>query len=285
MSKNIAVYNPIACCGKGEKNAHRLDKILSGQAVTYYDITQIQNYEDFFRSVSSETSVIICGGDGTLNRFINATYNMNIPNDIYYFACGTGNDFLHDLGLESVGKPIKINQYIKDLPVVTVKGKQYRFLNNVGFGLEGYCCNVGDEMRAAHKKKINYTAIAIKGVLGGFHPVKANVTVDGASYDYEHVWIAPTLKGRFLGGGMMAAPSQNRSAESRTVSFMVYHCRQKLKALIVFPSIFKGEHIKHTEMVDIKAGHHIKVKFDRPSPLQIDGETILDVTEYEVNAE
>lgn len=35
-------------------------------------------------------------------------------------------------------------------------------------------------------------------------------------------------------------------------------------------------------MVDVIKGEHITVEFDRPTPLQIDGETFLDVTRYEV---
>ena len=58
----------------------------------------------------------------------------------------------------------------------------------------------------------------------------------------------------------------------------------KLKTLTVFPSIFKGEHVKHTEMVDVFSGHEISVEFDRPVALQIDGETILNVTEYTVSS-
>ena len=49
-----------------------------------------------------------------------------------------------------------------------------------------------------------------------------------------------------------------------------------------FPSIFKSGHIKHTDMVEILTGHEIKVEFDRPTPLKIDGETIPDVTSYTV---
>jgi len=33
-------------------------------------------------------------------------------------------------------------------------------------------------------------------------------------------------------------------------------------------------------MITVLTGHEITVEFDQPSPLQIDGETILDVTKY-----
>ena len=35
-------------------------------------------------------------------------------------------------------------------------------------------------------------------------------------------------------------------------------------------------------MVEILVGKQVKVEFDRPTALQIDGETVLDVTSYEV---
>lgn len=65
-------------------------------------------------------------------------------------------------------------------------------------------------------------------------------------------------------------------------SAMVMYGAGKLKTLAVFPSIFKGEHVRHGEMVEVLTGHNIRVEFDRPTPLQIDGETIPDVTSYEV---
>ena len=61
---------------------------------------------------------------------------------------------------------------------------------------------------------------------------------------------------------------------------MVFHGSGKLKTLMIFPSIFKGEHVKNTDHVTVLKGKEITVRFDRPTPLQIDGETILGVTEY-----
>ncbi len=37
-------------------------------------------------------------------------------------------------------------------------------------------------------------------------------------------------------------------------------------------------------MCDIRTGHEITVEFDRPTALQIDGETITNVTTYTVKA-
>ena len=85
-----------------------------------------------------------------------------------------------------------------------------------------------------------------------------------------------------LGGGMIAAPGQDRLNPERTVTVMVMHGRGKLGTLAAFPTIFKGEHVKKTAIVSTIVGKHVKVAFDRPTALQIDGETVLNVREYEV---
>ena len=52
---------------------------------------------------------------------------------------------------------------------------------------------------------------------------------------------------------------------------------------MIFPSIFKGEHVKKEKYVTVLKGKNITVKFDSPRALQIDGETVLDVEEYTAN--
>lgn len=278
------LFNPFAGNDRGEAEARKLDALMPQTALRYYDMTKICSYEEFFAAISAEDAVILAGGDGTINRFLNDTADIRISNDILYFAVGSGNDFLHDLGKEKGEPPFSIKEYLSDLPTVTVKGKRYRFLNGVGYGIDGYCCEVGDELRKTSDKPVSYTAIAIKGLLFHFKPANAVVTVDGKKYEFKKVWLAPTMHGRFYGGGMMIAPEQDRKNAERTVSVSLLYGSGKLKTLIVFPSIFKGEHIKHTEMCKVLTGHEITVKFDRPTALQIDGETILGVTEYSVSS-
>ena len=83
---------------------------------------------------------------------------------------------------------------------------------------------------------------------------------------------------------MMIAPSQDRLNSEKSLSVVLFYGASKLKTLMVFPSIFKGEHIKHTEMSNVFTGHDITVEFYRPTALQIDGETVTDVTSYTVHS-
>ncbi len=275
-----ALYNPFAGNQTCEEQSKKLREFYSPDELEFRSMADI-NYSKFFPSLNVDDKVIICGGDGTLNRFVNDTRDIAITNDILYYAAGSGNDFLRDLGKEKGTVPFKINQYIENLPSVTVNGRETLFINAVGFGIDGYCCEVGDEMRKkSNGKPVNYTSIAIKGLLYAFRPTDATVVIDGKEKRYKKVWIAPTMHGRFYGGGMIAAPDQRRDAPDGKFSVVIWHGSNKLKTLMVFPSIFKGEHVKHSECIDIVRADEVTVKFDKPCALQIDGETILNVTEY-----
>lgn len=272
------LYNPLAGNGKGEEDARLLEVILQ-EDLLFYDMTRITNYAAFLNGLEAEDYLIIAGGDGTLNRFVNDTEGLQINRQILYFPVGTGNDFAKDLSRDGSTAPRPINWYIKDLPTVEVKGRKYRFLNAVGFGLDGYCCQIGDALRE-EAQKVNYTAIAVKGLLWHYDARSARITVDGDTFACEKVWIAPTMFGRYYGGGMMAAPDQKRWDKEKHLSLVVFHGAGRLRTLCMFPGIFKGRHINRKKYVTVRTGKRITVEFDRPTPLQIDGETVLNVTSY-----
>ncbi len=277
--KYYVLYNPLAGNGTAEDSINHLPHDPSAEIVKC-DVTKIESYADFFSKVDAEDVVILCGGDGTLNKFINGTEGVTLPSDILYFPAGSGNDFLNDVEKTKEESPFSIKEYIKDLPQVTVKGKTYRFINNVGFGIDGYCCEVGDQKKAEATKKVDYTSIAINGLLFHYDPTNATVIVDGVEHHFKKVWLAPTMKGRYYGGGMMACPNQDRNAPDGELSVLLFHGSGRIKTLVIFPSIFKGKHVKHKNVVTILTGKTITVKFDGPRAVQIDGETILGVTEY-----
>ena len=280
--KYLILYNPSSDNGRGIDEAAAAEKLLGDAEIVKQDITAVNPQDYILKNTDAGDTVLICGGDGTLNRFINTVDIAEIERSIDFFATGTGNDFFRDLGLHKGEIAQNINEYITNLPKVTVKGKTYRFFNGVGFGIDGYCCEIGDRMRAAGKTKINYAGIAIKGLLFHFKPANAAVTIDGKTTEYKKVWLAPAMKGRFYGGGMMPVPAQDRNDKEGRLSVLVWHGSGKLKTLSIFPGIFKGEHLKHGECCKSFFGKNIHVKFDRPCALQVDGETITDVTEYTV---
>lgn len=284
MSKYIVLFNGKADNGTGLENAKKLQEMLKDDELEYVDLVGKDDCAALLKSFAKDQKFILSGGDGTINYFINHIDEKDIPENFYYFPAGTGNDFYHDISeRENNNGIIQINKYLKNLPTCEVNGKTYKFIDNVGYGIDGYCCEVADILKVKKPNKpINYTGIAIKGLLFHFSNKIAKVTVDGKEYNFKHVWLAPVMKGKYYGGGMIPCPDQDRSGD--TLSVLVWHKRGRLGTLIKFPGIFKGEHIKSKKMCDIFTGKHIVVEYTKPCAAQVDGETELNVLKIDCKA-
>ncbi len=265
-----------------EERVKKLEELLKEGYEERFVSDDNFSHAEFIKSLKEDDEIILCGGDGTINYFINHVDCDNLLNNVYAYPTGTGNDFLADLGKKDTNEPVLINQYLKNLPTVIIDGdKKMKFINGVGYGIDGYCCEVADNLRGKTDKPINYTSIAIKGLLFHFKKRIATLKIDGNTYQFKHIWLAPTMKGRFYGGGMMVAPKQDR-LNDKDLSVVTYKTRSKLRALMIFPSIFKGEHVKKEKVVRIFKGKDIEVSFNIPCALQVDGETVLNVKSYKV---
>ena len=275
------LYNTIAGAHYGkERIEEKMKAMFPGEDALLSDIIAIDDKQGYIDRLSPSDRLVIVGGDGTLNHFVNAIEDREYPFPMYCYAAGTGNDFINDvMGVDSDGF-VMINDYIRDLPIIEVNGETYKFINGIGYGIDGYCCEEGDKFRGKTGKAPNYTKIAIKGLMGGFKKINAKVTVDGVTSEYKDVWMVPSMNGRYFGGGMMITPGQDRLNDERELSFVVVTCKSRLKLLTIFPKIFKGGHVKHTDVFKLFRGKMLEVEFDKPTALQIDGETVLGVTKY-----
>lgn len=275
------LYNTIAGAHYGvEKIRAKMLEFFKGEEISLANALTVEDKKLFIQAMDVDDRLVIVGGDGTLNRFVNSIEDREYPFPIYCYAGGTGNDFINDVsGVDSDGLVV-INDYIKNLPTIEVNGKSYKFLNGIGYGIDGWCCEEGNRYRDKTGKAPNYTNIALKGLLGKFKTVSAKVTIDGVRSEWENVWMVPTMNGRYFGGGMMITPSQDRLNEKKNLSMVVVHAKSRLKLIAVFPKIFKGNHVTHTDIFKLFEGKSIDVEFDRPVALQIDGETVLGVTKY-----
>lgn len=273
------LYNSKANNNTGETLAKEFSKNLQEE----HKLISLASIDvvSFVTPLKSEDKIILLGGDGTLNRFVNDIGDIKLKPKLFFKSIGTGNDFINDIN-NGNNELLEITDYIYNLPVVEVNGMKRKFINGIGYGIDGYCCEVADKLKKKSNKPINYTAIAIKGLLFHFKRVKAKLTIDGKEYYHKHVWLAPTMNGRFYGGGMNIAPDQDRLKKPKTLTTVIFKGKSKIHTLMVFPSIFKGKLGNNKKMTAYYTGRDIKVEFDKPTALQIDGETVLGVTTYSV---
>ena len=278
------IYNNKSNNSNNEEYINQIKTKLEGM-VRLISIFDVKSYKDLFEKLNSEDDLTLIGGDGTMNYFVNSIDDVNFPCDVYFAAGGTGNDFIKDVEdqLDELGR-VKINDYVINLHTVYVNGMKKNIINGIGYGIDGYACEAADNFIKKHpNKKVNYTSITVKGLLFHYKRPNAEVIVDGDTKKFKKVYLASTMKGRYYGGGMLVAPEQDRKKEDKELTILVWNGSSKLKTLMNFPKIFKGEHVT-LKNVTIKKGHSVEIRFDKPTSLQIDGETVLNVYSYKVEA-
>lgn len=239
------------------------------------------DYKKLFSELGPEDDVVIVGGDMSINHFIRKISGYKINNNVYVRALGYGSDFVNDIG-GKLTSDVLLNPYIDKLPTAIIKGHRRPFINGIGFGLDGYCCGTGDFVKAKNPSaSINYTSIALKGLLYKFKPIHADIQIDGQKYEFDNVWIACAMKGRYFGGGMKIAPDQKRDNTDH-LTVVVYTAETRLKALLGFPDVFKGTHVNNKELVKVFTGKKISMKFSDIGSAEIDGDTVTKVNEFRV---
>lgn len=276
------LFNPLSNNRKGQEGVEELVKLFDGAKYEEKSLLELDK-KAFEASLTKEDEIYLLGGDGTLNNFINDFDCDKMVAKVFMAPSGTGNDFFNSLAKDS-DKVLEINKYIKRLPKVYIKGMERKFINGIGYGIDGYCCEVADKQKAAGKQDINYTSIAIKGLLFHFKKKNAVVKVDGEVHEYKQVWLAASMNGSMYGGGMLIAPEQDRLEKDKKLTICVFKGRSKIRTLMVFPKIFEGKLANYPKRVSYLRGKEIEVTFNEPCALQIDGETVLDVTSYKVVA-
>lgn len=275
------LYNPLSShCPSEDTLKSEMEKIDSSKELTLVDMTKIEDGDKFLKELKEGDDLVISGGDGTLNHVVNSADFDSFDKPVYLYKAGNGNDFLRDINnLEE--NFIEISKYLKNLPIVTINGKTTKYINGVGFGVDGMVCVESDKMKANGVKNINYTTLAIKLLLFKFKKVAAKVIVDGKEYRFKNVFIGSAMNGRYYGGGMKEAPDQDRLSDK--VSVVVWHDFNRLTGLMNFPKIFTGEHVKNTKKITVLTGKEITMSFSLPTDLQIDGESLHGIFTYKVS--
>ena len=83
---NYVLYNPLASAGKGKENFEAAKSLIDKEFQEYTSVN-LEEYkpEEFFPSLKSDDKVLVLGGDGTLNVFVNNIKKYNVDCDLYYW--------------------------------------------------------------------------------------------------------------------------------------------------------------------------------------------------------
>jgi diacylglycerol kinase family enzyme len=271
---DLILYNPLSKNSKSNIQTHKLIKHYKKNNIPFRlkSILKIDDLKNYLEDKSHINQIILLGGDGTINHFVNNIMDLDISQTIYLKSNGSGNDFLRSLKSNDKA-PQTIMEVIYDDTVKT------HFINGVGMGVDGLVASYVDN--SDKKGKLSYLIQTLRGLIN-YTPEPATITVDDETYHYNKVFIVTVNNGRYFGGGMEITPQADISTEE--LDIIIVHSIAKPLLLFIFFTIYLGLHTKFTKYVTYLKGKNVTVEYTSPQISQADGEGTNDVTKMTVQS-
>lgn len=146
------------------------------------------------------------------------------------------------------------------------------FLNIASIGFDSEVVKNTQMIRKRIKLGIAYV-IGVLKTLVTFRDKKIKLEIDDILVD-KNILLVAVGNGKYYGGGLKILPMA--IVEDGYFHVCIVSRPSKIKLLFLFPSIFKGKHIKFKKYVEIVKAKKIKVITEDEIYLNVDGE-IYDI--------
>jgi len=270
----LIIHNPLSSNRKSRKKTKKIVRLFKKKNIQFIvrSTLKINDMHQYLDRREYITDILLLGGDGSINYFINNVDVSKIKQRIHLAKSGSGNDFLRSL------KPL----FSADVSIgraVLNQEKTVKFINGCGLGFDGMVSHyVNNDNK---KNKISYLINVFRSILH-FDSQTIKVTIDGEEKLYHRAYIASIQNGRYFGGGMKAAPNADITSDSYEI--IVVHNINKLLLQLLLMSIYPGWHRFIKKRIKILRGKNIQVEFPKPTYFQADGEVKADINCIHVNA-
>ena len=279
------IINPKARSGMGEMTWKMLEPELKKLRISYrvHMTAKRKNAEKIVENLTSdgrERTLVVLGGDGTLNEVVNG---IQRPDKITlgYIPIGSSNDFARGLGipkdplaaLETVLHPEKIIRM--DIGVLSDETRSRRFLVSAGIGFDAAVCH---EVCVSRWKiilnklglgKLSYAVVALDRLIKD-RPVHMSLALeDGTDREFPKTYFSAFMNLPYEGGGFKFCP--DASPEDGMLDVVVAHGLSVLKILFLLPLAFGGKHTGF-KGITILRGRKIRAEAGVPLALHTDGE-------------
>ena len=288
------VVNEKSKTGKGQNVWREVKKTLEYQKVPYkeYKTEYVGHATGIAKHlcdvVKDGDKVVILGGDGTINEFINGITDFDKIR-LGIIPSGSGNDFARGLGIKGTPQflinrilDIKECQTI-DIGSITIvdKGIERKFAISSGVGLDAIVCKKanGSKLKKQLNKlglgQITYIVLTIINLFT-METMDAQIEYDGGKRSVKKMIFSAAMNFSAEGGGVPMAPKAD--AKDGLLSVCCVHGIPKWKTFFLLPLLVmaKHENIKGFNIINSRYFH---LKATQPMTLHTDGEYIADVKE------
>lgn len=252
------IVNPHARTGKGQKIWEKAEAILKEENVPYrvWFTKGAGHATEIAAKITedgTQRTIVILGGDGTLNEVIEG---IAWPDRVTlgYLPAGSSNDFARSLklnkdlrtALASILHPKKF-QYV-DIGIAGFKDKNRRFCVSTGMGFDAAICHdalnsrLKNVLNLLHLGKLTYTGIALRHIFLR-HTEALTVTLDHEKpLVFPHVLFAAVMNQPYEGGGFKFCPKAR--CNDGILNVIVVEKMSRLKMLLVLPTAYFGRHTR-----------------------------------------
>ena len=284
------VVNPVAGNHAGERKGNQVRDYLEerGKACLLHFSSKEEGITEICRkltcSLKEETSLIIVGGDGTMNEAINGMEHFELLK-VGFIPCGTGCDMLRDMDIavdfESLMASILLGQVRHTSVLGEVEyvdlGKKRRFQVSCGMGFDAEICHAVSVSKL--KKPLNYLHIgSLIYLLEAFRLIVKNrnfpmhITLDAEeTVRYADCKFASIHNHACEGGGYRFCPDADY--QSDTFSMCVTYHITLLTVLFLFLKARKGTHTRYRQFTAQYVARKLELETEQPVWVHTDGET------------
>ncbi len=274
----VFIVNTNAGNGKAIIAWNRVEVILKQRKIPYiYQLTtSSEEASNFVRDhvvLKPYDKLIVVGGDGTVQSILSEIVER--PLSIGIIPTGSGNDFARSMGV-----PLQVDlalEYIlsgsaRKMDILFTDGRYCMTI--IGVGLDGMVAKVVNE--AWYKRWLQKIGLAdwsyilgFVSVLFRYKPGEVSICLDDQVYPFTQVWLVAVANFPYYGGGMKVCPEA--LMDDGLLDICVVHNISRLKLLLVFSKVFKGNHTTHPAVTMLR-GKEVNISSEEPLMIHGDGE-------------
>ena len=239
------IYNPMA----GQRSFHLyLDRFIEifqskGYEVRIHRTTGSDDYEAFFknRNLAGCGALIMAGGDGSINRVVNAMKKQGLDIPLGVIPAGTANDFANHIGMPH--EPLDAIECLAEMKVDKVDLGRVNDTYYINVLCGGLFSNISSSIDLEMKNTLGKLAYYIKGVqqLPNFTRLKLKIThEEGVVIDDFYLFLI--LNGSSAGG--FSRLGQDADIADGKMDFVGIRACHISEVPTLFRKILMGDHLK-----------------------------------------
>ena len=224
-------------------------------------------------SLQEISALIAVGGDGTSQLCA----GIAVPNQISLgiVPAGSGNDQARELNIDLHDTQAAVKNIVDSLDTprrvdamkVSVSGKEIWSIGSISAGFDALCATRANSLRWPKGPNSYIAALLLE--LPSFNAIEYHLDVDGEKRVIQAM-LCGVANAKSFGGGMMISP--NSEITDGQLEVFILHKVSRARLLRIFPTVYKGKHLRFPE-VEIFKAKSIKISNDN-YPVTCDGELV-----------